>query len=168
MTGWLQELVKKLKSVENKRILPGNTLWLQLVKRQWESGWMCYSLAQRATRSSKTWSDLSRPGVIFQDLDWSFKTAPYFPRMVTKKSIKTWSYLPTLLHDVIKGLLDQDLQDLKWSSTKFFERKPGEVPRPWRMLQGIPRRDLLVKELLKIGFWSPNEDLSKDFQWIVS
>ena len=65
---------QQLKSVGNKKILPGNTLWRQLAKRQWESGWMCYSLAQRATKSSKTWSDLSRPGVIFQDLEWSFKT----------------------------------------------------------------------------------------------
>jgi len=33
--------------------------------------------------------------------------------MVTKKSMKTWSYLSTPLHDVIKGLVDQDLEDLK-------------------------------------------------------
>ena len=62
--------------------------------------------------SLKTWSDLSRLGVIFQDLEWSFKTVPYFPRMVTKKSIRTYSFLPTRLHDVKKGLVDQDLQDL--------------------------------------------------------
>ena len=101
--------------------------------------------------SFKTWSDLSRLGVIFQDLEWSFKTVPYFPRMVTKKSIRTYSFLPTRLHDVKKGLVDQDLQDLKWSSTKLFERKPGEVPRPWRMFLGIPRRDLLFKELSEIS-----------------